>query len=99
MKTQCGSDLTGKEMAEMLDEFANANDKHKFKAFAEQVTQRTHRTLQQGIMRLFIGCLEMWAEKSTNPNHYDARNEATVKMAAKMIAATGDKYDRHLPLI
>jgi hypothetical protein len=99
MKTQHGRDLTGEEMAQMLDEFANSCYRDQKQAFVEQITQRTHRTLQQSIMGLFVGVLEVWAENAKSPGRYDARNEATVKLAAKMIEATGDKYDRGLPLI
>lgn len=93
-KTQHGRDLTPEEMAQMLDEFVNGHDDDESrKAFAEQVTLRTHRTLQQNIMRLFVATLEAWAEAP-----YDLRNESTVALAKKFLA-TGDKYDRHLPYV
>ena len=44
-----------------------------------------------------VKSLEAWAELPEG--QYDGRNEATVKLARKIIAATGDKYDRFLPLI
>ncbi len=95
-KTQHGRDLTGAEMAEMLDEFCNSSGSDKVAAFVEQVTCRTHRTLQQKIMGVFVACIEAWAK---DENGHDARNEATVKLCKKMVAATGDKYDRLLPCI
>lgn len=98
-KTQHGRDLTGREMAEMLDEFVNAHGKSQIDDFTVQVTMRTHRTLQQGIMRLFIATIEAWANLAEKPGFFDGRNEATVKLAKKMIDATGDKYDRLLPTI
>ena len=96
MKTQHGRDLTGAEMAQMLDEFINGAsvDSH-MKEFAEQITDRTHRTLQQAIMRAFLLCIERWAAAP----HYDLRNAATVLLCRKFIAATGDKYDRFLPYV
>lgn len=97
MKTQHGRELTGVEMAQMVDEFSNAAGEKEAADFVSQVTTRTHRTLQQRIMNLFVKTIEAWAE--TKENWYDARNEATIKLARKMIAATGDKYDRCLPLI
>lgn len=95
-KTQHGRDLTGEEMGEMLDEFVNGADKARMAAFVEQVTCRVHRTLQQKIMGAMIQCIESWAE---NKRGHDPRNEATIKLAQKIVAATGDKYDRHLPYI
>jgi hypothetical protein len=95
-KTQHGRDLTGAEMAVMLDEFANGQPTREVTAFVEQITMRTHRTLQQKIMGLFVACIETWAE---DKGGHDGRNEATVKLAKKMIDGTGDKYDRGLPYI
>lgn len=97
MKTQHGRELSGAEMAQMLDEFCNGSDKPEQEQFVQQITTRTHRTLQQRIMGLFVKTIEAWAE--TKENWYDQRNEATIKLARKMIAATGDKYDRGLPLV
>lgn len=95
MKTQHGRDLTGYELAQIVDEFCNsAGDKH-YADFAEQVIARTHRTLQQKIMGLMVRTIEAWADTP----HYDARNEATVELARKIVKATGDKYDRSLPFI
>ena len=94
MKTQSGSELTGTEMAQMLDEWCNAN--RQSKDFVEQVTMRTHRTLQQKMMGLFVSVIEAWSE---DRGGHDARNQATVELAKKMIQGTGDKYDRALPFI
>jgi hypothetical protein len=64
MKSQHGRDLTAAELAEMIDEFANCHGGTKdIEAFAEQITLRTHRTLQQKIMGLFVGCIEAWPLK------------------------------------
>lgn len=95
-KTQHGRNLTGAEMAQMLDEFVNCAGDGDLAEFAETVVCRTHRTLQQRIMALFMRTIERWG--GDNVGH-DARNEATVKLARKIVAATGDKYDRYLPLI
>lgn len=90
---------TGAEMARELDSWINGSDKTDVEAFAVELTDRTHRTLQQRCMDLFVACIEIWAERSKRPGLFDARNEATVKLAKKMVDATGDKYDRFLPLI
>lgn len=91
-----GRDLSPEEMATVLDEFVNSHNNEKdLEAFATQVVERTHRTLQQGIMRLFVTTISKWA----SCDRFDPRNEATVNLSKKMIAATGDKYDRFLPHI
>ncbi len=98
MKKQHGSELTGAEMAQMLDEFCNSGDRKgskNWKDFVEQVCARTHRTLQQKIMALFLACIEGWASDEFG---HDARNEATVKLCQK-ICQTFDQYDRTLPYI
>lgn len=96
MKQDHGRDLTGQEMGEMLDEFCNGGRKEEIAALVDHVTRRAHRTLQQRIMGVFVACMEAWAEGKGGS---DPRNEATVALCKKMIAATGDRYDRHLPYI
>jgi hypothetical protein len=95
-----GRDLTAAEMAQTLDEFVNSGSmgKEKTKEFVEQIVNRTHRTLQQLIMGLFVATIEGWAE-ACDQNNFDGRNESTVKLAKKIITATGDKYDRGLPYV
>ena len=95
-KTQHGRDLSGKEMAEMLDEFLNSYDTTQVAEFVQHATCSVHRTLQQRMMGLFVLCIEAWA---IDFGGHDARNEATVKLAKKIVAATGDVYDRFLPNI
>lgn len=96
MKTQHGSKLTGAEMGEMLDEFANGARKEDKEEFIRQLTLVTHRTIQQRVMGLVVGLLEGWASL---PHHQtDPRNAATVALATKFISKT-DKYDRALPYI
>jgi hypothetical protein len=94
-KTQHGRDLTGEEMAQMLDEFCNGAGSKDIAAFAEQVTCRTHRTLQQKIMTVFMRTIEAWAEGKGGS---DLRNEAAVKLAKKICEVT-DKYERMMPYI
>ena len=54
--------------------------------FVEELTLRTHRTLQQKAMGVFIQVMIAWAENAKKGSGwYDARNEATVKMAAKIV--------------
>jgi hypothetical protein len=56
--------------------------------FVEVVT-RAHRTLQQSAFKLFMACIKEWATHE----YYDARNEATVKLSRRIVAALGDDVD------
>jgi hypothetical protein len=94
--TQHGRELTGAQMAQMLEEWANGCGHADVAEFTEQLTGRTHRTLQQKVMGAFVAAIESWAK---DENGHDLRNEATVNLAKKFVAATGDKYDRYLPLV
>ena len=91
-----GRDLKGDELARLVDEFCNKADDSDMTAFVEQLTKRTHRTLQQKACALMVKTFEAWA---ADKGGHDLRNEATVKLAKKFVEATGDKYDRYLPLI
>lgn len=55
---------------------------------------RTHRTLQQGFMRLVLGFIEAEATATS----YDARNEDTV-LLCKELQKTIETYNKGLPLI
>lgn len=91
-----GRDLNGEALAKLVDEFCNKADDQDIQAFVEQLTKRTHRTLQQKAAKLMVATFEAWAE---DKGGHDLRNEATIKLAKKFVEATGDKYDRFLPLI
>lgn len=95
-KTQHGRELTGEEMAQMLDEFVNGGGERETRAFVEQVTKRTHRTLQQRIAALFMRTIEGWA--ALPEYSIDPRNEAAVKLSKRIVEVT-DKCERSLPLI
>lgn len=96
MTTKHGRELSAQEMARMLDEWVNAHHyDDEIKAFAQHVVHNTHRTLQQGIMRLFIATIATWASEGRS----DLRNESTIKMSKKIVAALGDKIDMYLPYI
>lgn len=90
--------MTGAELARAFADFVNGSSKKEVSAFVEELTSRTHRTLQQGSMGVMLRCIEAWAEAWAQ-NRFDLRNEATVKLAQRIVAATGDQYDRTLPLI
>lgn len=76
------------EVAEKLEKFVNS---FSFPAeeFADRITQRTHRTLQQSIMRIVIALLQRWSD-NYEKGIYDLRNEDTCKLADKMIKGAGD---------
>lgn len=92
-----GRELSGGELARLVDEFVNGSSDADFQNFAEHMVSRVHRTLQQKTMGLFMRTIEAWA--ALPENYFDGRNEATVRLSRKIITATGDKYDRYLPLI
>lgn len=94
-KTQHGRDLTGEEMAEMLEEFSNGASRKDVDDFANKVVRGVHRTIQQKIMGAFVACIEKWAATED----FDLRNKATVELAKKFVAGSGDKYDRQLPYV
>ena len=65
-----------------------ANSGHDSKLFVEFMSQE-HRTLQQSMTGLM---LEWFKYLSTlSPNYYDARNEQSVEVAKKIMAALGDR--------
>jgi hypothetical protein len=95
-------DLKDKESGEKLaKELANGvnhmADEWFERAFVDQLTLRTHRTLQQNVAKLFLATFKKWAEiGDQGPGYYDARNESTIKLAQTIREATMDSY---LPFI
>lgn len=78
---------------DVADLFADAVNSSMFnnEAFAKQLTNRTHRTLQQSAFRAFKACVDGWAENEKE-GWYDMRNEATVKASVKVKEALKDDY-------
>lgn len=64
--------------------------------FADRITTREHRTLQQLIFGMIWRCIVKWAEHDKN-GWYDARNEATVKLCRRIVDAVGE--EQHFPYI
>jgi len=58
-----------------------------------KVLANDHRTLQQGTMRCMMAFVKLMAENYSN-NFYDARNEASCKLASEIV-----KIDSYLPNI
>lgn len=96
-KQDHGRDLTGAEMAQMLDEFCNGVTQEKIDEFVDTLVHRTHRTLQQKIASLMLNAFEKWGD--LKEGQYDLRNEATVKVARLVKEAIKDVFYKRLPSI
>lgn len=75
-------------VVKVLTDFVNRDEDHK--KFAN-ILAIQHRTLQQGVTRLFMD----WMKRAAGM-HYDLRNEATVALARKM-RDTLEENDFYLP--
>lgn len=82
-------------LARSLTGFANGCCPEEHGAFLDKL-RKEHRTLQQGVTRLFVAWLEMLAE--TKDDRFDLRNEASVILARKFVERL-DEGERHLPLV
>lgn len=83
-----------KETVDKLTRLVNNFDISASK-FADELCNKTHPTLQQNAMRLFIACIKRWSEKYKNC--YDLRCEATCKMSKEIMDKLGDNI--YLPMI
>ena len=72
-----------------LSRFANSYISSE-EAFVDCV-MRDHRTLQQGMFRLFVACIREWA-KAYDEGRYDLRNEQTCKLCKRIVEKTDDLY-------
>lgn len=89
MKNQEASDVV-----DILADFTN-NYSCDTAGFVDQLTNRTHRTIQQNVFRLMCECIKAWGlEGNTN---YDGRNEATITLCKDIVKTLGDRM--YLPLI
>lgn len=87
---------TPQEMADYMADFVNTLSDSDNKPFAKEMTNK-HRTLQQGAMRLFLSLCEEWAEQE-KAGRYDLRNEATVKLAKRILEVVDDS-EVYIPYI
>jgi len=85
----------GKALAEKLCKSLNCMGGEEATAlgFADGMTQE-HRTLQQAAFRLVMSWIRNHAEAKYG---CDLRNEASVKLAKRIVEAVGD--DAHLPYV
>lgn len=92
-RTQQEADELGRKLSDFVNTF---NDAEVAEALGRAVRNQ-HRTLQQNTMRFVISLLQGWA-RDLEENRYDARNEATVRLAKKLLEGH-DRYDLLLPTI
>ncbi len=87
-------DATGKDAAAYIASYLNViGDGEDIAAFVAAMREE-HRTLQQGFTRLVVA----WLHDLAKREHFDLRNEASVKLARKLLEGK-DEFDTHLPLI
>jgi hypothetical protein len=85
-----------KEFLEKFDSAVNLfMSDDEYRELAEKICN-THRTLQQNKMRLIVHMLQVWADQDRD-GWYDLRNEATVKLASKIVDAFKDDF--HMPVV
>ena len=74
---------------EALSSYANSFSPDR-KGFADAI-RKDHRTLQQEVMKTFVALIDGWAE-DYDKGRFDARNEATVKLAKELREITKMTY-------
>lgn len=88
--------LEGREAAIAFENFVNVmGNEDVVNEFVEYITQRSHRTLQQNMMGVFLKCIKEWASKGEY--EFDLRNQATVETSQKIMNALDN--DVRLPFI
>ncbi len=92
MSNQTEQELVEEAVAK-LSKFVN-NMCHNPMLFVDAIMIE-HRTLQQSIFNVFMQCIKAWAETK----NFDARNEYTVTLCKKIMAAVKDDYFGRTPLI
>lgn len=60
-------------------------------AFADEITRKTHRSIQQSIFRAVVGLITAWAE-AYKTNAFDLRNEDTCYHSAMIVATFGKDF-------
>lgn len=89
------SDVPADVVARIIEKQINRNNDEFFDSVIDKLL-RTHRTLQQGIMRQLI--LKFIQQVAESPSEYfDGRNEAMKIMCNKIVENLGD--DHYLPFI
>ena len=74
----------GRGLARKLADMMNGAEEHAVAGFVDELTNRTHRTLQQASFSLMLKCLHTWQAKHTSGD-FDLRNEDTVRISAEIV--------------
>jgi hypothetical protein len=85
---------SGKDVAQELSDFVNSSYSITEQEFVDTLLSE-HKTLQQSVFRLFIQCVEGWAEMY-DKGCFDVRNEETCKLSKQIMGVVKDKT---IPLI
>lgn len=85
MSNESEGALVAKAVSTMLNRNGREGTEDFIKAWS-----REHRTLQQGLTRLCMA----WMKDLSEREHYDLRNEASVKLAKRVVA-----LDEGLPFV
>lgn len=95
MSVETRSQEEAQKAVRAFSDFVN-NMMHNPEDFIDAM-QREHRTLQQ----CMTGVMLRWFEhlSKLEPGWYDLRNEASVEVSKKIMAAIGDTFYRRLPFI
>lgn len=80
---------TGKEVAETVSNFVNVAFESEKEEFVDAVVT-DHKTLQEDMFGMFLGCIDKWSEMAKQGN-YDARNEYACRMSKIMIDTLKEK--------
>jgi len=92
------SKLVGIEAAKALADAVNIIGGVAEEAFVEELTVRTHRTLQQAAGNLMFQAIAKFAAEHDRGN-YDLRNEALGKACKQIVESNPDLFDHRMPMI
>ena len=90
--------MDARETARALANFANGASKKDIEEFVDELVNRTHRTLQQRVVAVFMGPVVDAYVDAEKSGRTDLRNAAAAKLC-KRIAGIFDKFERTLPVI
>lgn len=88
-----GTRKSGKALAEHALDFVNGSHRYETDQFIATL-ENGHRTLQQN----FTGLVMKWISHLAKQQHYDGRNEASVKLAKQIVKAVPEDQ-WYLPLV
>ena len=87
---------TGEEVGEIMERFINVmSNREENKKFVQKIVHGTHRTLNQGLIGLFLDVIKEEATLA-DTKRWDGRNEASVVICKRIEPLINDYY---LPFI